>query len=283
MWQAGQTGPELGFRVIAGPGCRPSIKGGPEQYGFEHLDDYDAVLMDYVKSGIADDDVIRNKAQEQDEQVARNAALAAIETGFRPLHDSFNDNLEEVSVTILGALMGSFQFVSLNTLNDAVALLKSIDRPDDARTLLDFFKNNRTEPEFWKPENDPFHRSLSDADVKQISDEVRSNEVKIFEPVTEMLSAAQTMNIDVLKKLALILTPDDICRFIKERRGEQMRAIIHAGIDYRQISNASPDMLAIVRMTSEALRRIGSESKLNAFRVKKYGIGSEDPKGGPSG
>jgi len=95
--------------------------------------------MDYVKSGIADDDVIRNKAQEQDEQVARNAALAAIETGFRPLHDSFNDNLEEVSVTILGALMGSFQFVSLNTLNDAVALLKSIDRPDDARTLLDFF------------------------------------------------------------------------------------------------------------------------------------------------
>jgi hypothetical protein len=70
----------------------------------------------------------------------------------------------------------------------------------------------------------------------------------------------------------MCLSADDFYHHIKSRRGEDMRAIIHAGLEYKKISNATPDMQAIVHATTDALERLASESKLNSVRIKRYGI-----------
>jgi len=54
-----------------------------------------------------------------------------------------------------------------------------------------------------------------------------------------------------------------------------MRAIIYVGLEFARIGNASEDMLKIVSATKQALGMIAQESKLNAARVKKYGINPE--------
>jgi hypothetical protein len=59
---------------------------------------------------------------------------------------------------------------------------------------------------------------------------------------------------------------------VKSKRGEEMRKLVYAALEFRRISNASPEMLQIVRRMEEALSQIGDESKLNAVRVKRYGV-----------
>jgi hypothetical protein len=54
----------------------------------------------------------------------------------------------------------------------------------------------------------------------------------------------------------------------RKQRGQ----FILAALEYRRISNASDEMLAIVSKAEEALRLIGSRSRLNAMGMEKYGI-----------
>ena len=246
-----------------------------EAYEFLYLDDYDAVLMDSVKTGIPDFDAIKAKAIEQDEAKTNRDARAAIEAGFRPFHDSFDDNLDEVVTSISEALTQNHRFVGLNELNESVALFKTLGRPDAAQGLLEFFEKHQKSPEFWNPDNDPLYRPVSDPDVRRVSEHVKTTNVREFEPVSEILDAAASMNSATVKVVAERIGADDLYHFIKERRGKAMRAIIHAGLAYRNISNASPDMRAIVGATTMALGRIGAESKLNEIRIKRYGLASE--------
>jgi hypothetical protein len=255
-----------------------------ERYGFADMDGYDAVLMDCIKTGIADVDAIKAKAREQDEAQGDRFALAAIGDGFRLLHDSFDDNLDEVVMSISDTLAQNYRFVSLNTLNDTISMLKNLDRPDDARRLLEFFeKNQKDDPDFWNPDNDPLRRPISDPDLKKVSDRVRASNIPVFEPVREMLNAAASMNSATVKEVADRVTADDIYSFIKERRGDDMRAVIGAGLGYKRISNASPDMQTIVRATIKALKRIGTESKLNEIRIKKHGVSLDSSGASPTG
>jgi hypothetical protein len=65
---------------------------------------------------------------------------------------------------------------------------------------------------------------------------------------------------------------DEYYELIKSKTGTEMRKIIHSGLEYRKIANASPEMLEVIRRLEEALKRIASESKLNEVRVRRYGI-----------
>jgi len=56
---------------------------------------------------------------------------------------------------------------------------------------------------------------------------------------------------------------------------ESMRAIIYVGLEFARIGNASEDMLKIVSATKQALGMIARESKINAARMKKYGVNPE--------
>jgi uncharacterized protein (DUF2147 family) len=244
-----------------------------EDYGFGYLDEYDCVLMESVKEGFADEAAIRAKALQQDDAKARAHARSEIESCFRPLHDTFMDNLDEVTSTIADAFLRHHQYVSVIQLDDVVSLFKSLDRPDAAQRLLNFFEEHEVSVEFWNPVGDvPMRRPISDPDVISISQRVLTSAVTKFDAASKLLEAASTLDAATLHEVAERVGSDEIYALIKERSGVEMRAIIDAGLGYRRIGNATPDMQKITKSTLGALKRIRGESKLNALRVKKYHV-----------
>jgi hypothetical protein len=244
-----------------------------EDYGFGYLDEYDCVLMESVKEGFADEAAIRAKALQQDDAKARAHARSEIESCFRPLHDTFMDNLDEVTSTIADAFLRHHQYVSVIQLDDVVSLFKSLDRPDAAQRLLNFFEQHEVSVEFWNPVGDvPMRRPISDPDVISISQRVLTSAVTKFDAASKLLEAASTLDAATLHEVAERVGSDEIYALIKERSGVEMRAIIDAGLGYRRIGNATPDMQKITKSTLGALKRIRGESKLNALRVKKYHV-----------
>jgi hypothetical protein len=101
---------------------------------------------------------------------------------------------------------------------------------------------------------------------------VLTSAVTKFDAASKLLEAASTLDAATLHEVAERVGSDEIYALIKERSGVEMRAIIDAGLGYRRIGNATPDMQKITKSTLGALKRIRGESKLNALRVKKYHV-----------
>jgi hypothetical protein len=92
-----------------------------------------------------------------------------------------------------------------------------------------------------------------------------------FDPEAALLEAGQSYDQQLISQLAQVPV-ETYHNMVKSKRGDEMRKIIWSALGFRQISNASPEMIEVIRRMEEVLRRIGSESKLNALRVKRYGV-----------
>jgi hypothetical protein len=244
-------------------------------YQFSNTDECDAQLMKFVDSGVLDIAAIASRAQEQDQKLKLQASAGSLEKAWRPFHDSFDENTDQVVASIVGALRANVAIMSLSNLDSAVGVLYELERSSEAKEVLDWFVAKR-ELEFWDPSRDPFataerfHPAILEI-IAERNEAAATVAAASFDPEAELIKAAQTFNEQSLKKLALVPI-EEYYRMIKSKQGDEMRKIILSGLEFRRISNASLDMVEIVRRVEEALKMIASESKLNAIRVGRYGV-----------
>lgn len=246
-----------------------------DAYEFGHMDDYDNKLMQFVKDGMLDPEVISEAAILQDTEFAKQEAHSELKKGFEPFHGSFTDNVDEVTKSIRGALEKHVEFVDLATLHAAVQMLKSIGRRSDALELLKFFEDNQSDLQFWEPEHDPFDRPIDDEDVRSAIVKCKKEKVDDFDLARDMRSAAKSLNSELISKIASRITAEDVKALISARADDDMRLLIYAGLEYQKIANASEDMKKIVAYTKEAIRLLALESPLNATRALKFGVSLE--------
>lgn len=179
--------------------------------------------------------------------------------------------MDSVKTSIVQGLKNSVHVASLSGLNESVKLLKEIGCEDDAKDLLDFFNSQRVDKEFWDSSRDPFRQGPYDPDIEAAITSQQAKAVEAFVADVELVRASETYNTEAIKKLAEVPI-DEYYRMVKSKNGAEMRKVIQAGLNFRRIANASPEMREVVRRMEEALKKVGSESTLNAIQVRKYGI-----------
>jgi hypothetical protein len=115
----------------------------------------------------------------------------------------------------------------------------------------------------------------TDVEARIASHRAKAAAAEVFVPEAQLIRATETYDSETIKRLAEVPI-DEYYRMVKSKSGAEMRKVIQAGLNYRRIGNASPEMREVVRRMEEALKRIGSESKLNAIRIQRYGISVEE-------
>jgi hypothetical protein len=198
----------------------------------------------------------------------------SLEKAWRPFHDSFDANLEEVTRSIVDGMKENVSVESLANLDETIRLLKELGRENEANDILACFVANKSKG-FWDASADPSHRGPFDPDLAAAIAAQQAASTVPFDAEAELIRAGRTHDAEAIKMLAE-LPVEEYCRVIKSKRGEEMRKVILSGLEFQRISNASPEMQEVVRRTREALKQIASESKLNALRVRKYGIKIDD-------
>jgi hypothetical protein len=129
---------------------------------------------------------------------------------------------------------------------------------------------NRATRELWL-QDDPFRRALSNDRLKQIVAERREAAKPELNFEQDLIAAAQNFNNEKIARLATV--PQEAYLALFERKvGDDMRSVILAALSFRQIANATPDAREIVGKAENALRTLGARSKLNAFRLQKFGV-----------
>jgi hypothetical protein len=242
------------------------------KYQFSHMDEFDQEVLKFVDSGVLDSKSFAAQAADLEQQIARQKKAGSYEKAWRPFHDSFDDNLDEVVRSVVDGLKNSHSVISLSNLSDSIEILKRLGKKIEATEILQYFIEQNDEPGFWDTSHDLFNRSRTfDPDVTAAIDAHQQKNAAPFEPEKELLKAAQSYNSETIKKLAEI-SVDDFYKMIKARKGEEQQQLIYAALEFRRISNATPEMLELVSRMESALKKIGSETSLNALRLEKYGI-----------
>lgn len=129
------------------------------QYGWGNLDELDNSLMTFVESGIFDLEEITAKAAAVESSQKQKDQMAAFEQAWRPFHDSFDDNEDEVCASLDAGIRNNFEIVSRPNLDAAISILTELGRTDDVDALIDYAKTHSSN-EFWTSD-DPFHRRIS--------------------------------------------------------------------------------------------------------------------------
>jgi hypothetical protein len=241
-----------------------------EDYEFSHADDFDLALRKVVESGIVAEDEIQKAATIQQEEISRRESATSFEESFRPFHDSFADNEDEVCVSLVKGVEENLQVLSLKELDATVTMLRRLNRESEADNLTEFAVG-RAPQGFWTAA-DPFGRTLlQDQALSNKASEMKAAAAPDFNFERDLVEASKTYNDERIARLAA----EPVDRFVElfqAKTGKQQREFILAALEYRRISNATNEMRIVVNKAEEALRLIGSRSRLNAIRIEKYGI-----------
>ena len=121
--------------------------------------------------------------------------------------------------------------------------------------------------DFWL-HDDPFDRPINNDRLRTVIQSKRVQAKPQFDFERDLLSAAETYDPETIAVLAK-QTPDDFLRLFDAKSDVDLRKVIRSTLAFRKISNASPDMRAIIHNAEEALRIIAKRNAVDAFRVEK--------------
>ena len=237
-----------------------------EKYKYTRTDKFDLALIEYVDSMVLDVDGIQTEARALQEQQRIGALNGTFESAWRRFHDSFDDDENKVVEQIVECTKKALEVVSLPNLNEAMALLKSLERDSEATELLNFFTENR-DRDYWTKE-DPFGRGPLLPEVDAVVKEKTKVEPGEFDIAAALVLAGETYDASTISKLAGV-PAETYFELISVARGARLRKLILSALDFRRIGNASDDMTRVITLMEEALRMVGSTSRLNAIRIKK--------------
>jgi hypothetical protein len=167
-----------------------------------------------------------------------------------------------VVTTLVSSFKENIELVPPGNLNDAVRLLKGLGHQEEAQTLLALYAERRNvERDMWDLEKLPFGDSVSDPDVRTtFQSKLATFDETPIDPVEVLLGISERQSWHDRDVAALAALPiDKFYALFKSERGPRLRGIISASVKARA-----------------ALQRIGTESKINAMRVRRLGVVVED-------
>lgn len=249
-----------------------------DDYGYGWTDEFDLVLIKGVCDGYFEPVRLKIVAKTVHEKVIAEKADGSFEEAWRPYHDSFSDNQEEVLDGIYASFMKTFNFVTPTNLNGTVTLFKELGRPKQAAEILKFYMENRKE-----------NRQFFDLGESHFGDDVKDPDVRAeFFKKTKQAPEKQDISAILLsikdgwdndRLLALAATSiEEFRNIFKSHSGAELRRMLANAFQFDRVIDASDVMKKITMRTREALKLIGSESPINARRVRRYGIATEPSK-----
>ena len=246
-----------------------------DAYGYLRTDEFDLSILGGVQSGYFDPETMATYAQPMHEEIVTGIEMNFLQRAWNTFYNSFANNEEEVLDTISKEFRQRVHRIPLSSLNNVVELFKNIGNPEQGADLLDFYISKREEPaEFWNLDTHPFGGLVSDLDVRDaIGNKYRAFQKVVLDPADMIRKLMERDSFDVVAIEGLATTPmEEYYQIFKSIEGDELPRMIEAVFKFRRISNPSAEMNELMRKATEALTVIGSESRINATRVARYGI-----------
>lgn len=243
-----------------------------EAYGYSWTDDLDLVLMDGVAAGYFDTERLIPLIEQYNASVRAELADSSFSEAWRLYHDSFDDNEIEVGDALYSSFKKNFQYITpLNALG-TYRILKEFDRDAEAKELVDLYVEGRNEERaFFDLDQNHFIEGEVDPYFRDKFNEKRDKLSEGLDFKSTLLSVGNGWNPEEIAFLADAPVEKYYDTF-KASEGGELRRLLANATRFQRIVNPSDEMSQITAKTMRALERIGKESRLNARRVRRFGV-----------
>ena len=193
---------------------------------------------------------------------------------WRLYHDTFNDNQDEVINGIYESFKVNCKYITPTNLNGTVSLFRELGENDKASEIIGIYIENRKDETvlFNMAENDFFgdirdqevidrfneiyNKSITTENAKQVLYRIKGNNG--WGPSDEVVLANTSV--------------DEYYDLFKSETGRDLSSLVTTCLKF---GNSSEQQKEIVNRTTQALKKIASESEINKRRVKKFGVNVE--------
>ncbi|MCF6433823.1 P-loop NTPase fold protein [Leisingera sp. MMG026] len=265
--------------VMDDSGSKASWKAKLEDYGYTWTDEFDLALMDGVMAGYFTPEKIVPHAKALEAKIVAARADGSFEKAWEAYHGSFANDADEVLDGIYESFKKNFNHITPLNVNGTVTLLKELGREDQAKELIDLYVNERDEGHSFFDLNEyAFAHDITDPDLRAAFD---AKAVKL-KPPQDFKSALSSIKDSWSEELLGVIAEAPLEKYLevfKASSGVELRRLLSNAMQFSRISNPSPEMEKITTRTKAALKVIGKETKINARRVRRFGvvISDDDP------
>ncbi len=244
------------------------------QYDNFSIDEFDLQIARLVENGYVDEKGLREAATELNEKIQAASSESSFQEAWRKFNESFDDNDQDVIACLSASFKNNAKYISPVNLDGAVRLLRYLGKKKLATKIIDLYIDKR------KGDVELFN-----LDTAAIPGEIRDREViekfaRTYEELTarrslqdicEQLIGGENWSDEAESQLAQV-SIDEYVALFKSVRGQKLSQYVDLCLKFRHLSATTEHQERISAKAAAALKRIGQESKLNASRVRRFGI-----------
>jgi len=240
-------------------------------YDFGEIDPFDRVILDGISKGYFDKERLRAEAQTLQDKLRSQDREGEFHDAWELFHNSFDPNEAEIVAAISAAFRNTINSISANNLDGTIRLLKDLGRTRVAKELLAYFMANRiADRDFFDLSHQPLG-APKDPDVVAAFQQKFNSFRDSRDPKDVLIKIAKNngwSNEDTA--LLRSLSVDDFYKIFKSTKGTDLDRVVRVALDFGRIGGIKAEDAKIAQVATDALVRIGKESRLNARRVGKY-------------
>lgn len=244
------------------------------QYDNFNVDDFDLQIASLVENGYVNEVLLVKEAELLNDRIMSVRSENSFHEAWRRFHESFDDDAQD----IIGCLSDSFKhnarYINPVNLDGTVRLLRHLGKDALATKIINLYIDKR------QKESDLFNLD-STALMGQIKD---SEVIGKFKAKQESLRQRRTLQdlCDLLmqndsncEEEELLMSQVEIGDYValfKSQKGPQLSKYVDLCLRYNLLGGTTDCQKQIADKATAALKAIGKESRMNASRVRRFGI-----------
>lgn len=238
------------------------------------LDDFGRQIALLVENGYLDDEVLRKQAQLLDEELKAARSENSFQEAWSKFHDSFDDNAEDVIACLSDSFRDNARYISPINLDGSVRLLRYLGKNKLATRIIDLYIEKRK----------------NEAGLFVLVPALEGNEIKDeeviarFRAVHSSLRRKWTLEELCQRLMAAVgdvseeenqlseASVEEFIRLFTSVRGAVLSSCVDLCLSYNRLGGITEPQQRIADKATAALQQIGRRSRLNASRVRRFGV-----------
>lgn len=239
------------------------------------IDDFGLQIARLVENGYLNEADLQAEARLLHEKIQAGRSADSLQEAWRKFNDSFDDNAKEVVEALSNSFTDNARYISPANLDGSVRLLRYLGKNALASRIIDLYIQKRGE-----------EKSLFQFDVNSLTEELKDPELLTkFQQKQKRLQEKRSIR-DIFEQLLnngevpdeegemqLAQTPaEDYAALFKSLKGQKLTEYIDLCLKFGRLGGPTESQHEISEKAIAALKIIGAENKLNASRVRRFGI-----------
>ena len=245
-----------------------------ENYGLEHIDEFDLTIIKLVENGFIEESGFIAEAKRLDAKFHASELQQGFYDAWSLFHNSFANNQDETINEIISSTKKAILYITPINLHGTIELLRQLEKNNEANELIDYYITHREEEHgLFDLTDNIFSKTITDPILKDSF----SRKYEESYPSMSLIDAMKYMiqkNISSDKTIRSLnkASEEDFYELFKLEQGNVLEKMVKICLRFDQF----PKHKSIAEKARNALMRIAKESKLNAIRVKRFGITIEE-------